>query len=98
MPTTLAFSGSFGGQIARFASQWSKLTLDPWVLSTVIEGFRLDFLSEPVKVFVPSNAKMDAQQRDFCQREVASLLEKGAVVKAGQGPGFISSIFLITKR
>ena len=98
VPTSLAFPGSFGGQIARFASEWSKLTLDPWVLSTVIEGFRLEFLSEPVQHFVQPNATMDAQQFECCRQEVSSLLEKGAVVRATQGQGFISSIFLIAKR
>ena len=98
VPTSLVFPGSFGGHIARFASEWSKLTLDPWVLSTVIEWFRLEFLSEPVQSFVQPNATMDAQQFECCRQEVTSLIGKGVVVKATQGPGFTSSIFLIAKR
>ena len=41
---------------------------------------------------------MDATQHECCQKEVLSLLEKGAVVRAGQDVGFISGIFLIPKR
>ncbi|KZR98368.1 Uncharacterized protein APZ42_006246 [Daphnia magna] len=37
--SSLAFVGSFGGRISLFAHVWSRLTLDPWVLSTVSEGF-----------------------------------------------------------
>jgi hypothetical protein len=39
--TSLAFVGSFGGRISRFAQEWSRLTHDPWVLSSVSDGFRL---------------------------------------------------------
>lgn len=95
--TLLAFNNSFGGRIARFGAEWEKLTLDPWVLSTVGEGFRLEFLSEPFQSSVQPNTSMDPHQQACCEKEVASLLEKGAVVKAQDG-SFISSIFLIAKR
>ncbi len=99
VPTTLAFSDSFGGRIARFASEWAKLSLDPWILSTVTQGFQLEFISEPFQIFVQPNASMDIQQHVCCEKEVFSLLEKGAVVRvSNQSPGFISSIFLIPKR
>jgi hypothetical protein len=96
--TSLAFVGSFGGRISLFAHVWSCLTLDPWVISTVSEGFRLEFIADPVQSFIQPNASMDAKQHEYCQKEVLSLLEKGAVVRAGQDVGFISGIFLIPKR
>lgn len=95
--TILAFDGSFGGRIARFAVEWSKLTLDPWILSTVSQGLHLDFISEPVQFTIQPNACMDAVQHDCCEQEVHSLLEKGAIIRARE-QGFISSIFLIPKR
>lgn len=85
--TSLTFFGSFGGR-----------PLDPWVLSTVSEGFRLEFVADPVQSFIQPNAPMDATQHECCQKEVLSLLEKGAVVRTGQDDGFISGIFLIPKR
>ena len=96
--TSLAFVGSFGGRISLFAHVWSRLTLDPWVISTVSEGFRLEFIADPIQSFIQPNAPMDATQHECCQKEVLSLLEKGAVVRAGQDVGFISGIFLIPKR
>jgi hypothetical protein len=77
---------------------WSRLTLDPWVISTVSEGFRLEFIADPIQSFIQPNAPMDATQHECCQKEVLSLLEKGAVVRAGRDVGFISGIFLIPKR
>lgn len=96
--TSLAFFGSFGGRISLFAHVWSRLTLDPWVLSTVSEGFRLEFVADPVQSFIQPNAPMDATQHECCQKEVLLLLEKGAVVRTDQDDGFISGIFLIPKR
>ena len=96
--TSLAFVGSFGGRISLFAHVWSCLTLDPWVISTVSEGFRLEFIADPIQSFIQPNAPMDATQHECCQKEVLSLLEKGAVLRAGQDVGFISGIFLIPKR
>jgi hypothetical protein len=81
--TSLAFVGSFGGRISLFAHVWSCLTLDPWVIFTVSEGFRLEFIADPVQSFIQPNASMDATQHEYCQEEVLSLLEKGAVVRAG---------------
>ncbi len=40
--------GSFGGHIARFAVEWSRLTLDPLIFSTVSQGLHLDLISEPI--------------------------------------------------
>jgi hypothetical protein len=95
--TILAFHDSFGGHIARFAVEWSKLTLDPWILSTVSQGLQLDFISEPVQFSIPPNACMEAYLYDCCKQEVNLLIEKGAIVRA-RDQGFISSIFLIPKR
>ncbi|EFX70828.1 hypothetical protein DAPPUDRAFT_327777 [Daphnia pulex] len=80
--TILAFQESFGGRIARFAFEWSKLTLDPWILSTVSQGLQLDFISDPVQFSIPPNACMDTHQYDCCKQEANSLIEKGAIVRA----------------
>ena len=95
--TILAFDGSFGGRIARFAVEWLRLVLDPWILSTVSQGLHLDFISEPIQFTIQPNACMDTQQHNCCELEVISLLEKGAIIRA-RDQGFISSIFLIPKR
>ncbi len=85
------------GHIARFDAVWSKLTLNPWVLSTVAQGLHLDFISESVQFTIQTSAPMDAQQHNCCEREVRSVLEKGAIIKP-RDQGLISSIFLILAR
>lgn len=92
--TKLASFDSFGGQIVRFVPEWSIFTKDPRVLSTVSMGFKLEFLEQPFQSYPSPNSVMNKQ---LCDQEIGSLLQKGATVKAG-GPGFISSIFLIPKK
>ena len=53
--TSLSFVGSFGGHISRYAHEWSHLTLDPWVLSTLSQGFRLEFVDDSVQSFGQPN-------------------------------------------
>jgi hypothetical protein len=66
--TSLAFVGSFGGRISLFAHVWSRLTLDPWVISTVSEGFRLEFISDPVQSFIQPNAPMTRRSTSVARR------------------------------
>lgn len=58
----------------------------------------MEFVADPVQYFVQPNTPMDVTQHECCEREVLSLLVKGAIVKAGQGESFISRIFLIPTR
>ncbi|KZS07400.1 Uncharacterized protein APZ42_028944 [Daphnia magna] len=93
----LVFSHAFGGRVTNFLSAWAKITKDPWILETVSRGFSWEFISDPIQESTPSNAAMGAIQKQLCDQEVSSLLQKGAIVKAS-GPGFVSGIFLIPKK
>ena len=42
-PVTPPADDSFGGRLRRFLSAWKNLTNDPWVLSTLGEGCRIEF-------------------------------------------------------
>ncbi len=53
-------------------------------------------MGDPTQSVIPNNAHMTDTQAELCDKEVHSLLEKGAVVTA-QGEGFLSGIFLIPK-
>lgn len=97
MADCLAFQKSFGGRNARFAEAWQTITKDPWILRTVSFGFCLDFVGDPTQSVIPNNARMTETQAELCDKEMHSLLEKGAVVTA-QGEGFLSGIFLIQKK
>ena len=47
-----------GGRLRMFSRVWCNFTADPWVLSSVSEGVRLELMRTPVQVFQPSNAPM----------------------------------------
>lgn len=60
------------GRTAFFVDAWARLTKDPWVLSTVKNGFELAFIAEPpFQRSIPPNASMDAVQLDLCSAEVS---------------------------
>ena len=87
------------GRTAFFVDAWARLTKDPWVLSTVKNGFELEFIAEPpFQRSIPPNASMDAVQLDLCSAEVESLIKKGAVVETEEEGGYISRYFLVPKK
>lgn len=94
---SLAFPFSFGGQISRFWHVWSQITNDPWILQTVAEGLSLELVSQPFQSVIPKNSVSNPTQWEACNKEIISLLEKGAIVETGE-PGFVSGIFLIPKK
>jgi hypothetical protein len=76
-----------------------SLSKDPWILSSVKEGVKIDFISPPFQTVAGRNMKMGKIQSEICDREVKSLLEKGAIEQiATSTEGFISGLFVIPKR
>jgi hypothetical protein len=65
-----------GGRLRYFQTNWGRLSLDPWVLSTILNGLRIDFLSVPFQSFLPPMIRMAEEMEKFCDEEVVSLLEK----------------------
>ncbi|KAI9550772.1 hypothetical protein GHT06_004559 [Daphnia sinensis] len=85
------FDFRIAGRASHFVDGWTQLSLDPWVLSTISSGFKLDFFGKPpFQRQAPSNATMDAFQFSLCGEEVDTLITKGAVVEAGEEAGCIS--------
>jgi hypothetical protein len=66
--TSLAFVDSLVAVSRFFSHVWSRLTLDPWVISTVSEGFRLEFISDPVQSFIQPNAPMTRRSTSVARR------------------------------
>jgi hypothetical protein len=62
----------------------------------VAEGLSLEFVSHPTQSLIPRNSVSNPSQWEACNKEVISLLEKGAIVQTGE-PSFVSGIFLIPK-
>ena len=87
------------GRTAHFLNAWTRMTKDPWVLSTVYYGFKLEFISDPpFQRSIPPNASMDDVQVALCSAEVEALLKKGAVVETKEEGGYVSRFFLAPKK
>jgi len=86
-----------GARLSLFSSTWHSVTSDPWVLDVVYNGLSLDFLSFPSQAVVPPDIPMTSAMTDICDKAVADMLEKGAIVPSGGGPGFFSRLFAVPK-
>ena len=90
-----------GRLAASLLKNWSKVTQDHWVLNTV-QGYRLEFLREPVPSFCPKGVvTSSSQEQSLNYEEVLKMLQKGAITKATPtevDPGFYSSLFLVPKK
>ncbi|KZS04167.1 Uncharacterized protein APZ42_032945 [Daphnia magna] len=76
---TISVSLKVGARLSVFAGKWSEIPNDPWVLNTVSNGLKIDFLSEPFQRSSPRDVAMSEEMRAVCQAEIASLLKKRAV-------------------
>ena len=88
----------YAGRLSRFVEKWKTLSSDPWVLQSV-RGYRLPFREHPFQTRPPP-CTLSSEERVFVNREVQSLLLKGAIEQTPQGlvKGFISPIFTIPKK
>jgi len=76
------------------------LTTDKWVIETV-QGFRIPFLNPPVQEQQPNPPISSEEQSFLIQKEVCTLLEKGAVTKVPDPQpqeSFYSTLFLVPKK
>lgn len=90
------------GQITRFADACHLLTDDHWVLDIITNDYALEFIEPPIRQLIPPDCVMSKEMDMVCEKEVKSLLSKGAevVAKTANQPegGFISNIFTILKK
>ncbi|XP_071400930.1 LOW QUALITY PROTEIN: uncharacterized protein [Centroberyx affinis] len=96
-----------GGAAAGVHSQlrldsWEKEISDPWVLATVVRGYRIQFRRQPPPFSrVRMTLVRDPVQATVLAEEVATLLQKDAIVKVSpseQRIGFYSMYFLVPKK
>jgi hypothetical protein len=66
-----------GARLSLFADRWPEVTDDPWVLDTVTDGLKIDFISEPFQRSSPRDVSMSGDMQAVCQAEICSLLKKG---------------------
>ncbi|KAI9554908.1 reverse transcriptase [Daphnia sinensis] len=88
-----------GGRLQFFAGNWKQITDDPWVLETVSEGLKIDFISEPTRGALPLHVAMSKEMGQVCDDEVASLISKRAIVEINDGSeGWVHSFFAVPKK
>jgi hypothetical protein len=88
-----------GARLSLFAYRWSKVTDDPWVLDTVTDGLKIDFISEPFQRSSPRDVSMPGDMQAVCQAEICSLLKKGAIEEIMDGSaGFLCSFYCVPKK
>nr|CAH0102646.1 unnamed protein product [Daphnia galeata] len=46
-------SKEIGARLKTFSDRWEAVTDDPWVLDTVVNGLRIDFIGKPTQRFPP---------------------------------------------
>ena len=95
----LPSNGKVGARLSLFASHWSIVTDDLWVLDTVATDLKINFLSEPSQSSTPREVLMTGEMQSVCNSEICNLLEKRAVEKITDGlAGFICSFFCVPKK
>ncbi len=81
---------------------WETLGVDPWVVSTMTQGYRLQFLHRPpLTKSTTFTLVADPQHREVLVTEVNTLLAKRAIREVMQDnhqAGFYSRYFLIPKK
>ena len=94
-------AASTGTSLTEYLSRWEECTTQPWVLSTVARGYRLQFAMEPPISDEVIFSQAGGQAGDILQAEILSLLHKGAIQEVLPGQnlrGFYSCYFLVKKK
>ena len=87
------------GRLAHYLANWSAITQDQWVLSTV-RGYRIDFVAMPRQESRPTPPHYTSEQVTLIQEEIFKLLQKQAIqpVECPSERDFYSNIFLVPKK
>ncbi|XP_073424401.1 uncharacterized protein [Dendrobates tinctorius] len=88
-----------GGRLRFFYPKWEQISSNPWILSIIKEGMKIEFLQNPYDFFVLTRLNSMTQQKAL-EEEIRSLLCKGVLVEVPEGQegrGFYSPLFLISK-
>ena len=88
-----------GGRVSWFVQNWEKIVQDPWVLSVVRTGYRIEWLSRPSQSAAPLQPTFSQDMNLLVDTEVQEMLLKGAIEEVVPVPGqYVSSIFLVSKK
>jgi len=89
-----------GGRLMFFHQNWQKITSDQWVLSTIKECYKLEFLEKPKFTGVRPTV-VQSKDQELILKEIEILLQKDAIVKVpiqNCQEGLYSTFFLVKKK
>lgn len=89
-----------GGRLKNIVKESKKITDDKWVLSTLKEGLKFDFLLIPPQTGIKQTV-VNPQTLPIMIKEVNDLLEKGSIETVPPSEihqGFYSTLFLVPKK
>lgn len=85
------------GQLKHYVKQWERITKDKFVLRA-IQGYDIQFESEPQQFTEPNNPKMGAEETKFVDEAILELISNGAIRVSEEEVGqFISPVFTVAK-
>lgn len=81
-------------------SSWTRITSDPWVPSTVRQGYKIEFLSKPFQnSYTSRRGCFSPTEREAINEAVIQIREKGTIRVCSYYPvQFISNLFLVPKK
>ncbi|KZS04064.1 Uncharacterized protein APZ42_033066 [Daphnia magna] len=68
-----------GGRLRHFVDSWKCLSSDPWIVQSISQGVKLEFLASPFQARNQSNMEMGESQWALCNQEIQDLVRKEAI-------------------
>ena len=88
-----------GGRVSWYVQNCEKIVQDPWVLSVVRTGYRIEWLSRPSQSAATLQSTFSQDMNLLVDTEVQEMLLKGAIEEVVPVPGqYVSSIFSVSKK
>jgi hypothetical protein len=85
------------GRIQKFINNWKKITNDPSVLE-IVKGWEIPLLETPTQTKLPHGIQMNSQEEQAMDKEIESMLTKGAIREAiPKEDQFLSNVFVTPK-
>lgn len=85
-----------GGRLHLFYHEWEKITNDPWVLQTIRNGLKIEWMSPP-STNPRSSISHDPRAYEALNAEVQGMIDKG-VIQPATTLGVTSAMFTVPKK
>ncbi|KAI9551264.1 hypothetical protein GHT06_002337 [Daphnia sinensis] len=87
-----------GGRLRHFVDSWKCLSSDPWIVQSISQGVKLDFLASPFQARNQSNMEMGESQWALCNQEIQDLVRKEAIEPVEESEQCFEEDLAVTNR